>query len=1121
MAEYDKFAAQYDFWIQKVGDPNRYKRYLNFLPARNERALDVGCGSGWLTLHLSDYFERMVGIDISSAMIGLARQYCAEAQKDNIEFCIADMERLPFKERSYDFIVSDFSLHDVRLNRVLPILRRLIRHGGRIILRDLTLPSHRPRRSFIVEHTADALKNAKTFLRAGEFQTAWRLISFKMSSAWIRHEFQNPLLPPGQLETIYRRFLPGCRFEQWGDIFTVWWEAPEKPRVVHALARRQKTMVPVHPPGLTDQSRIDFDKEDINTSIPQRFAYIVNKYPEATAVKYGPVVMTYRELDMASNQAARAIAEQSGSNEDPVGLLLEHGIAPVIAILGILKAGRIYFALDPSHPENRLISILKDAGAKLLVNNAETAGLAAKLTRKSIRPIDLDQLDSRFSKERIDITTSAESLAAIFYTSGSTGRPKGVLRNHRTIMHSTWNNTHNYGVTPADRHSFLFFSGFSASVPDIYDTLLNGATLCPYPIQKFGLAQFADWLIEEKITLLQPPVTFFREFLHSVSMKKQFPELRFAILSGQSVYRQDVELFHMHFQACSSMILNYASTEAGLIGIFPIDRQSELPEGRLPAGYPVSGKEILLLDAKGQPVTDGQAGQIAVRSQFLSSEYWRQPDLTRKKFLPDYQTANSQIFLTGDLGLLRPDGCLEHLGRDDLQAKIRGYRIELAEIEAALHRFDFVREAAAIVKGEPEDPFIVAYWIPSSSSYPENGKLREMLADHLPAYMIPSRFVVLEKMPMTSTNKIDRQRLPDPGRTRGHLTNRYVPGNDSLELRLTEIWQEVFRIAPIGVNDNFFDLGGDSIRGLRLAAKIEEKLDRKFSTVTLWRAPTIAEQAAVLRNGRNDEPGGSVVPIQPNGEHPPIFYIPPAASTLIGAHALVEHLGQDLPFFGLQPKGIDNDVPPHTRIETMAADFIRNIRQIQMEGPYYLAGMCFGGIVAFEMAQQLLRQGQKVALLAILDTLFPPGSHATPKQQMRADSLYQRYQKIYRNYTQRLSKQLATQPQALPRTILISLKRKLFLMGPQGHRIRRVWKANHKARKEYAPQSYPGKITLFCSESHAPQRDDWRALSSQPIEIFHVAGTHRTMLDEPNVRKVVEKLRNCIKKAGQNVPNLN
>jgi acyl-coenzyme A synthetase/AMP-(fatty) acid ligase/acyl carrier protein len=318
-------------------------------------------------------------------------------------------------------------------------------------------------------------------------------------------------------------------------------------------------------------------------------------------------------------------------------------------------------------------------------------------------------------------------------------------------------------------------------------------------------------LKEEKITFFHAPSDLFRQFLDLLTENDFFPKLRQITPSGR-LYKKDVERIRKHIPVDCLLIQRLASTETGMITRFKIDQNTKLSSNVIPVGYAVEDKEVLILNEAGEPLDFNCVGEIVVKSRYLASGYWRRPDLTQKAFLADQDGSDRKMYRLGDLGRMRPDGCLELIGRKDFQVKIRGYRVELGEIEAALLDLDIIKEAIVITQElDTGEKRIVAYFVPAGQVKITASHLRRALSEKLPEYMVPSIFVPLKKLPLTDRNKIDRNALPDPGRSRPDLDELYAAPQTPAEKMLAKIWSDVLNIEPVGIHDNFFELGGDSL----------------------------------------------------------------------------------------------------------------------------------------------------------------------------------------------------------------------------------------------------------------------------------------------------------------------
>jgi acyl-CoA synthetase (AMP-forming)/AMP-acid ligase II/acyl carrier protein len=332
-------------------------------------------------------------------------------------------------------------------------------------------------------------------------------------------------------------------------------------------------------------------------------------------------------------------------------------------------------------------------------------------------------------------------------------------------------------------------------------------------------------------------------------------------LGGDVVFREDIETARAHFPPSCRIIHRYTISEAGMVTRLVIGADTRLDSPIVAVGYPFRGKELLILDEDRRPLPSGEAGEIAVRSRYLAAGYWGQPEQTRQRFIPDPVDPDGVTYLTGDLGRLRPDGCLEFLGRSDFRLKIRGFRVELAAVEAALRELDDVEEAVVVPQPDPtREQSLVAYVVPAAQPAPDAGALRGRLAAKLPDYMIPSAFVFLEAMPLTQSGKVDRRALPRPDAGRPTLEQRYQGPRNPTEEALVAIWSGVLRLAQIGVLDNFFDLGGHSLLAARVIARANEKFQVRLPLRSLYDAPTVAGLATLIENGSQHVPdvGASV-----------------------------------------------------------------------------------------------------------------------------------------------------------------------------------------------------------------------------------------------------------------------
>ncbi|MBT9312776.1 non-ribosomal peptide synthetase [Leptothoe kymatousa] len=585
---------------------------------------------------------------------------------------------------------------------------------------------------------------------------------------------------------------------------------------------------------------IGFHRSEIDQSICDRFERIVYQFPERIAISSQGRKVTYTHLNESANRLAHVLSAQQKQNSDPVVLMLDHDTPILTAILGVLKAGKAYVVLEPSLPKARFDTILADFGEPIIITSNQHRKFAATLKNGNCNVVNLEQLDINLPNINLSLSIPSETVAAIFYTSGSTGQPKGVQRTHQDILHRIWLETNDYRICSDDKIALLYSAGFAASVADIFNALLNGATLCLYDFRELGIANLTPWLQREEITMFHLPVALFQQWLHGLEQQEQFPKLRQVTPSGK-LYRREVERCWQHLPGNCTLVQRFGASETGMCTRFLVTRETLLSTPVIPAGYPVADTKILLLDENSQPVIGHNTGEIAIKSRYLSSGYWQKPELTKQKFLPDPNDPRGQIYLTGDLGRWQSGGCLEHLGRKDFMVKIRGFRVELGEIETALNQHPQVQGAIVITdEPQPNEKRLVAYITASQDSLNSN-RLHRFLATKLPNYMVPSSFVFLDTFPLTPNGKIDRQALPTVDQNWHCSEHRIVAPQTPVEIQLAQTWCDFLKLEQVGIYDNFFELGGHSLLATQIMSRINEKFKLNLLLRNLFEAPTIAE----------------------------------------------------------------------------------------------------------------------------------------------------------------------------------------------------------------------------------------------------------------------------------------
>ena len=594
-----------------------------------------------------------------------------------------------------------------------------------------------------------------------------------------------------------------------------------------------------HPSG----TFVEFAREDVDASIPQRFEKMVQRFGDRPAVKSRTETLTYAELNNLANRLATRILNVRPHGPESVAVLVSQKTALIYAILAILKTGKFVVLLDPSFPQARNLGMLENSQSRLVIADRENIHRAIELLGPKGEALELDLNEPTIRAAGVRTSIDPKDLAFVFYTSGSTGDPKGVMQTHQNILHNLMLRTRVYHVSQHDRISLLT-SGTSSAVINMFLALLNGAASLAFDVQKQGLASLGSWLASERISICFISGPLFRAFYESFSGHESLPHLRAVRLTSEAIYDEDVNIYKKIVSPQCVLVNGLSSSETGPLTKYLIDHTTKIVGRDVPVGFANPDKEIFLVDDNGDRIGANKVGEIVVRSRYLSPGYWRRPDLTQVKFKSDPQEEGIQIYFSGDLGIMLPDGCILHRGRKDLRVKIRGYSVEVAEIESALRDYPAIGEAVVVARpGESGEARLIAYFSRQAQSRTSVSELRRFLRHKLPDYMIPSAFVLLDAMPITSTGKIDRKALPEPKNSRHHLNTPFISPRTSHEEKLATIWAKELGVDPIGIHDDFFDLGGHSLLAMRVISQIRDDLQVELSLNNFFETPTVAALA--------------------------------------------------------------------------------------------------------------------------------------------------------------------------------------------------------------------------------------------------------------------------------------
>ncbi|KAI9239022.1 MAG: Non-ribosomal peptide synthetase module [Podila humilis] len=693
--------------------------------------------------------------------------------------------------------------------------------------------------------------------------------------------------------------------------------------------------------------------------------------PSAVAVVQGDLSMTYGALNTRADQLAGTLIDMGVQPGDNVALMLNRSFELIIAQIAILKAGAAYVPIDVKAPASRQAYILSDSGAKLLLIDDSMQVHEQIETPLHRLDIKLDHADGSRVKTVPSRPTSGLHTACVMYTSGSTGLPKGVLVPHRAIVCRLLNNGCTE-FTPDDCIAFVNNPSFDPSTSDVWGPLLHGARIAIIDNATLLDANHLSTALDRyQITSLDMPSALFHQYAYNIG--PALSKLKYLVCGGE---QGSIEAFSAVAQHGGPVrIFNaYGPTEttvnASMYEITGTIKQLE----RLPIGRPISNTRVYVLDKHLVPVPIGVAGELYIGGPGVANGYLNRPELTSECFIPDpfSNVPDTRMYKTGDLVRYLSDGELVFLGRRDNQIKIRGYRVELGEIEARLVENSTVREAVVVATGEGADKRLVAYVVVSAPEENFVINLRQDLAARLPEYMVPSAFVCLDVLPLTSNGKVNRRALPDPG-SASFVVGEYEAPQGEDEVAMATIWCELLKRDRIGRHDDFFMLGGHSLLALRMIGAVRTRLGMDLKLQSLFSAPSIAElvqtvRQDVIRKNQDDE-YSVLLPLKTRGNRFPLFCIHPAFGISWSYRGLMPHLHPEQPLYGLQARGLDGKTPLASSVEEMTLDYIDQIRKVQPHGPYNLLGWSFGGTVAHNMAVEFEKRGEQVRLLVIMDSL--------------------------------------------------------------------------------------------------------------------------------------------------------
>jgi amino acid adenylation domain-containing protein len=880
--------------------------------------------------------------------------------------------------------------------------------------------------------------------------------------------------------------------------------------------------LPLLTPKEREQILVEWNKthRDYPTDIflHQFFERQVERSPNAVAVVCEDQALTYSELNRRANRLAHHLRKLGVGPDRVVGILAERSLEMLIGLLATLKAGGAYLPLEPTYPQERLSFLLQDANPIAVLTQRE----AATRLPGGLRNVLFLEESFRSQSEVNPVSgVGPENLAYIIYTSGSTGKPKGALNSHGGLANWLCWMQELFPLSARDSMLQKALFTFDVSVREFFLPLSTGGRVV---IARPGLHGDSRYLVEmirkHRITAIHFVPPMLSAFLEDPEARS-CTSLRFVMCSGDAL---TFDLQAKFFETFPHLELHnmWGATEHAPESTHYHCRR-EPGEGIVPVGRPGPNTQLYILDRAIQPVPIGVVGEAYLGGIQTGLGYLAKPELTAEKFLSNPFT-QGKLYKTGDLGRFRTDGVMEFAGRADRRVKLRGFRIEPGEIETVLKKHPAVRDCVALLRENGnESEQLVAYLVAEKIS---PNDLRQHAQRSLPDYMVPAAFVFLEKIPVTSNGKLDRAALPVPEQQH----ERFVEPQTALQRQLAEIWQKVLGVERIGLDDDFFELGGHSLLASRFLSEAEKTFGKRLPLASLFQMPTIRKLAVALEAADEKPTWSPLVAIQPHGARPSFFAVHTISGQVMRYVELAQRLGEDQPFYGIQAEGVNGGAMRQTTIRTIARSYVQEIRRVQRCGPYYLGGHCIGGVIAFEMAQQLHAAGEEVACLVLIDVYNP--AHAPRSRRMR--------KRIRQALERAAGLSPGEQPLYFARAVVRKAKRRVAQLLKGGHSVIRryyrlirqdaervavppehlrsqVWTTLERAQSKYKPRSYSGRIVLFCPVDPDPESADrgWSQIAKGGLEIHEIPGEHQTVFASVHVPVLAEKLSACLRAAAQ------
>lgn len=873
------------------------------------------------------------------------------------------------------------------------------------------------------------------------------------------------------------------------------------------------------------------------TTVPAVFERIAASSPKASALCADGTHYSYENLNSRANRVARFLRERGVGPDTPVAIFTERSLELVVGQLGILKAGGAYVPLDASSPPERLSFMLEDTGAAVVLTQAHLRERLPAEARACSVCLDTDWEEiSRHPDQNPSPLATPDDLAYIIYTSGSTGRPKGVAVPHRGVVRLV--HDQDYAPFGPDQRFLLLASpAFDAIVFELWGALLHGGCCVVFPDRWPDFAKLEQIIREQHVTCLWLTAGLFNQIIDHRPETLAFARHVLAggeALSVRHIRRARQLLPHV------TITNGYGPTECTTFACtYRIGPAAEWENGSVPIGRPLNHTECHIVDEKLAPVPVGEPGELLLGGAGLARGYFRRPELTAEKFIPNPFNADpaSRLYRTGDLCRWRPDGRIEYLGRIDDQIKLRGFRIEPGEIESALRKLPGVQNCTVFAREIGAGKQLVACVVPEPGKTPVATELRAQLAPLLPDYMVPARIRIVDKLPLTPNGKVDRRALgelfatepaPAPGPNDAPGAGGASAGDAVLTSRLLTLWRRVLDEPELRADASFFEHGGDSLLSIQLALEIERALGRRVPMQAIYENPSAA---AFAKQWPDREHETDLFTLRGHGPGTPLFHVPGVGGVeKLSPSRIAALKGRRRYYDELAHPGVGDDRQPLETVEELAAEMARQIKRVHPDGPCVLTGFSFGGVLAYETGRQLRASGYPVDCVVLWDSMCDDLLERRALHEVAGEFCRGLGQKFWRTAARgRIREFFTPAPSPTRRVLWLKLLDRVLPHALLGPRLRgllphrdKICLAALRAYHGYKPRPYEGDVMLFRCTSYnvgmfhrlrdVPAHNWGRHVRGRLIE-HRLYCAHEDIMDEPVATVILEKTCRALEEA--------